>query len=260
MAPFAGKRVTEAAAPAMEPTVAARPLGSFGKAGVFSLSKHPGAGSGGVLTVESLDDLRALERARDELLQPSVLRDELVGVAVAMARETALRLNLVRPALRLMRSLGMEEEREGFRIALRAENLEKIIESAPELPPFDSWVQADMRNYRTARGSVARWYQSRRVARLSRDTARRVAGVRLLSGLPSVAPAVHDHLDQPLFRVPLLVRDREAAIVALERNGVTTGYMYDPPYDEYAPGYTEPSPDPEPARWWASHVLPIDPL
>ncbi|MGW0202726.1 hypothetical protein [Nonomuraea sp. NPDC003201] len=60
--------------------------------------------------------------------------------------------------------------------------------------------------------------------------------------------------------MPLLVRDRDAAITELERRGVATGYLYDPPYDDYAPAFTEPSPDPGPARWWARHVLPVDPV
>lgn len=257
---FTGKIVIEDVAHAMETSLGGRPLGTFGQAGVFSLSKHPGAGSGGVLAVDDPADLHALERARDLLLEPGVLRNELIAVASSMARQAALRLDLVRPALRLMRALGMQEEREGYRIALRGPDLDLALKQAPELPPFDPWVQADLHDYRTRRGPLARWYQSRRVAKVPRERARRVAGVRRLAELPCAAPAVREQVEQPLFRVPLLVRERDRAITELERNGVATGYLYDPPYDEYAPGFTEPSPEPEAARWWARHVLPVDPL
>jgi hypothetical protein len=64
-----------------------------------------------------------------------------------------------------------------------------------------------------------------------------------------------------LFRVPLLVEDRGAMIARLERRILSIGYIYDPPLDDYAgPEFAEPSPAPDVARWWASRVLPIDPL
>ncbi|MFG1686888.1 DegT/DnrJ/EryC1/StrS family aminotransferase [Nonomuraea sp. NPDC049269] len=257
---FTGKILIEDVAHAMETTVDGRPLGTFGQAGVFSLSKHPGAGSGGVLAVERVEDLRALVQARDALLEPGAFRAELLAVASSMARQAALRLDLVRPALRLSRLLGMEESREGYRIPLRPDELEAAMKQVPSLPPFDPWVRADLHDYRARRGALARWYQSRRLAKVPGERARRLAGVRMLAELPSVAAGVRDHLDQPLFRVPLLVRDRDAAIAALERRGVVTGYLYDPPYDDYAAAFTDPSPDPAPARWWARHALPVDPV
>ncbi|MFF4196573.1 DegT/DnrJ/EryC1/StrS family aminotransferase [Nonomuraea sp. NPDC001831] len=257
---FTGKILIEDVAHALETAPGGRPLGTFGQAGVFSLSKHPGAGSGGVLAVTDRADLQALERARDELLVPGALRADLFSVATSMARQAALRLDLVRPALALMRALGMQEEREGYRIALEPDALELALKQVPALPPFDPWVRADLAAYRARRGRLVRWYQSRRLAKVPGERARRLAGIARLAELPTVAPAVLDHLDQPLFRVPLLVRDRDAAVAELERRGVATGYLYDPPYDEYALGFTDASPDPGPARWWARHVLPVDPL
>ncbi|MGP3911020.1 DegT/DnrJ/EryC1/StrS family aminotransferase [Nonomuraea sp. 10N515B] len=257
---FAGKILIEDVAHAMETSVGGRPLGTLGEAGVFSLSKHPGAGSGGVLAVAREPDLRALERARDQLLVTGSWKADLIGVATSMARRAALKLDLVRPALALMRALGMQEEREGYRIPLDPDRLDAALKETPSLPPFDPWVRADLHDYRARRGAPARWYQSRRLAKVPADRGRRLAGVARLAELPTVAPAVRDNLDQPLFRVPLLVRDRDAAIAELERHGVATGYLYDPPYDDYAPAFTEPSPDPLPARWWARHVLPVDPV
>ncbi|MEO3801234.1 DegT/DnrJ/EryC1/StrS family aminotransferase [Nonomuraea sp. B1E8] len=255
-----GKILIEDVAHALESHVDGRPLGTFGQAGVFSLSKHAGAGSGGVLAVENASDMEALARARDELLAPGSSRADLMSVATSMARQAALRSNLVRPALALSRALGLHESREGYRIPLDPDGLRAALKQAPALPPFDPWVRADLHDYRRHRGRLVRWYRSRRLAQVPRTRDRRLAGVRRLAELPTVAPAVRDNLDQPLFRVPLLVRDRDAAIAELERHGVATGYLYDPPYDDYAPGYVEASPHPGPARWWARNVLPVDPL
>ncbi|WP_220183146.1 DegT/DnrJ/EryC1/StrS family aminotransferase [Sphaerisporangium album] len=261
-----GPVVIEDVAHAAETSVDGRPLGTFGVAGVFSLSKHAGAGSGGVLVVDGAADRRALEHERDLLLQPGVLRRDVLGVATSAARRLALRLDMARPAMLLARALGLQERREGYRIALRPDELRKAMGAAspgfaaPGLPPLDSWVRADLHDYRHARGSVSRWYQSRCLASLPRERDRRLAGVARLAELPTAAGAVRAHADQPLFRVPLLVADRDHAIAALERRGVPTGYLYDPPYDTYAEAFVEPSPDPEPARWWARHVLPVDPV
>ncbi|HLL37907.1 MAG TPA: DegT/DnrJ/EryC1/StrS aminotransferase family protein, partial [Streptomyces sp.] len=104
-----------------------------------------------------------------------------------------------------------------------------------------------------------------RLARLDGDLDRRRAGVAALSRSAWSSPALraltaHDGL-VPLFRVPLLVHDRDALVERLVGHGVVTGYVYDPPLDDYAgPEFTDPSPDPSAARWFASHVLPADPL
>ncbi|MEV5410316.1 DegT/DnrJ/EryC1/StrS family aminotransferase [Thermopolyspora sp. NPDC052614] len=255
-----GKILIEDVAHAMETTVGGQPLGTFGVAGVFSLSKHAGAGSGGVLAVEHEADYRALKRHRDLLLRPGSLRREVTSVLTSTARRTALRLNLVRPALALSRALGLEEEREGYRIDCRRRALSAALAETPRLPPFDAWVRADLHHYRDRNGALRRWYQCRRLLALPRERDARIAGVHRLAELPAAAEGVRLHADQPLFRVPLLVEDRDAAIATLERHGVATGYLYDPPYDDYLPGLVTPSPAPEVARWWARHVLPVDPL
>lgn len=260
VAAFAGKILIEDVAHAIETTVNGHPLGAFGVAGVFSLSKHAGAGSGGVIAVERPEDLRALKHDRDRLLQSGAFRKEIHTVLTSAGRHAALRLNMVRPALRAMRALGMEEEREGYRIAPRPMELLRAMEYAPQLPAFDSWVRADLHDYRARRGHLSSWYQSRRLRTLPRQRSRRIVGVSMLAALPTVAPAVRRHLDQPLFRVPLLVSDRDEAIAELERHGVATGYLYDPPYDSYLPEFISPSPKPEIAHWWGRHVLPVDPL
>jgi len=63
-----------------------------------------------------------------------------------------------------------------------------------------------------------------------------------------------------LLRVPLLVEGRDAVALELRRRGINVFFVYAPPLDEYAgPEFCEPSPLPEAARWWAAHILPIDP-
>ncbi|GII91478.1 DegT/DnrJ/EryC1/StrS family aminotransferase [Sinosporangium siamense] len=257
---FRHKVLIEDVAHAAETTVDGRPIGTFGLAGVFSLSKHAAAGSGGVLAVDSAADAKALAAERDRLLQPGSFRRELWSIATSMARHAALRLNMVRPALRIARMLGMEEEREGYRIALRAAELRSALPHAPALSPFNSWIRADLHDYAADRSRLARWYHRRKLAALPKQRDARLAGVQTLATLPSVAKGVRANLNQPLFRVPLLVEDRDRAIADLERRGVSTGYLYDPPYDDYAPGFAEASPSPQRARWWGAHVLPVDPV
>jgi hypothetical protein len=62
-----------------------------------------------------------------------------------------------------------------------------------------------------------------------------------------------------LLSVPLLIGDRDAVALKLRRRGINVFFVYAPPLDEYAgPEFCEPSPLPEPARWWATHVLPVE--
>jgi hypothetical protein len=59
----------------------------------------------------------------------------------------------------------------------------------------------------------------------------------------------------------LLVDDRPAMIAKLERRVLSTGYIYDPPLDDYAGReFAAASPAPEVARSWSSRVVPVDPL
>jgi hypothetical protein len=59
-------------------------------------------------------------------------------VATSTARQAALKLDLVRPALALMQRLGMAEERKGYRTALNVTGLAEALRLArrtgPSLP------------------------------------------------------------------------------------------------------------------------------
>ncbi|MFJ6855428.1 DegT/DnrJ/EryC1/StrS family aminotransferase [Streptomyces sp. NPDC091271] len=255
-----GVPLIEDAAHAIGSATGGRPVGSYGDAAAFSLSKHVGAKAGGFLAVADPSLRAPLERARDALLDPARLTAEL-AYAVRPYAESAVRgLRLAPAAWWALRLLGLQE-RDGIRMPLRPAELRQALGASPSLEAFHSWVRVDMHDYRIAPGRS----RVRRVARLlagldERLAAHRTGTERLLATrwappVPAGAPV------QPLFRVPLLVADRDAAVAALSRRRITVGYLYDPPLDTYAgPAFTDPSPAPAEAAWFARHALPVDPL
>lgn len=253
-----GIPLLEDAAHAIGSTVAGQPVGTFGDASVFSLSKHTGAKTGGFLTVADPALRAALERARDELLEPARLSAELAYGLRPYAEAGVRGLRLVGAARATLRLLGLQE-REDIRMELRPGELKRAQSAAPALADFHSWIRVDMHDYRRRPGGLRLRRTERLLARLENRLADHRAGVQVLSAtrwaLPRPGPA------QPLFRVPLLVEDRDAAIAALARRRITVGYLYDPPLDAYAGElFTDPSPAPGPAAWFARHALPVDPL
>jgi len=95
---------------------------------------------------------------------------------------------------------------------------------------------------------------------LERDRKERIAGVLRLRALDGVAPAAREGDPLPLLRVPFLIEDRDAMALALRRRGINVYFVYAPTLDEYSgPEFCEPSALPEAARWWATHILPVDP-
>ncbi|GII96810.1 DegT/DnrJ/EryC1/StrS family aminotransferase [Sinosporangium siamense] len=254
----------EDAAHALQTTVADAPIGTFGAAGVFSLSKHAGAAPGGVIAMSSPSQRPALLEMREQWSTARYRAVELTALFKAMARNALAGSMFSRHAWHMARALNMIEHREGHRIALRraalAARLSASASSSSGPGTLNSWIQADNHHYRMTAGILVENYALRRLKALDLQRERRLAGVARLAGLPTAAAAVRDHVDQPLFRVPLLVEERERAITELRRQGVIIGYIYDPPFDDYARDLTEPSPSPQAARWWAQHVLPIDPI
>lgn len=253
-----GIPLIEDAAHAIGSEVARRPVGTFGDASVFSLSKHTGAKTGGFLAVADPALRPALERARDELLEPARLSAEISYGLRPYAEAGVRGLRLVRAARATQRLLGLEE-REDIRMELRPGELKQAMSAAPALADFHSWIRVDMHDYRLRPGGLRLRRTQRLLTRLDQRLAAHLAGTRRLSAtewaLPRPGPA------QPLFRVPLLVEDRDAAIAALARRRITVGYLYDPPLDAYAGEvFTDPSPAPAPAAWFARHALPVDPL
>jgi hypothetical protein len=252
-----GIPLLEDAAHAIGSEAGGRPVGTWGDASVFSLSKHTGAKTGGFLAFADPALRAELAAARDELLLPARAAAELAYLVRPYAEATVRGLRLVRAAHATLRMLG-RQEREEIRMPLRADELKQALAAAPGLAPFHSWVRVDMHDYRLGAGPGRLRRTGRLLSRLDATLAAHRSGTeRLLAGEWGAAGAGPV---QPLFRVPLLVADRDAAIAALARRRIVTGYLYDPPLDSYAGElFTDPSPAPEPAAWFARHALPVDP-
>ncbi|WP_037891009.1 DegT/DnrJ/EryC1/StrS family aminotransferase [Streptomyces viridochromogenes] len=259
-----GIPLIEDAAHAIGTHVDGQPIGTFGTAAAFSLSKHVAATAGGFLAVDGARTRRELELLRDDLLTPRRLRADLATTLRPLARSTVRTLHLVRPVWRTMRRLDLLE-RDDFRMALHAPRLAGSARRAPSLAAYEPWVRVDLHGFRSRHGAFVRGQLELRMALLDGDLTRRRAGVALLSGTAWATRALREGAapDGPpsLFRVPLLVHDRDALLERLVNHGMVAGYVYDPPLDDYAGAeFAEPSPDPSAARWFAAHTLPADPL
>ncbi|CAL9455322.1 UDP-4-amino-4-deoxy-L-arabinose--oxoglutarate aminotransferase [Streptomyces sp. enrichment culture] len=259
----------EDAAHAIGSEIGGRPVGAWGDASVFSLSKHVGAQAGGMLAVADPGLREALAKSCEDLLLPQRATAE-AAYAVRPYAEAAVRaLRLRRAAWATMRLLGLAE-REGIRMPLRPRELARAVAAAPDLGAHDPWVRVDMHDYRLRSGRLRLARIGRRLDRLDEVLAACRTGTELLLATCWAPPAARGATGrrarppdraQPLFRVPLLVADRDAAITALARRGIVVGYLYDPPLDDYAgEEFTDVSPAPEGARWFARHALPVDPL
>ncbi|WP_425588010.1 DegT/DnrJ/EryC1/StrS family aminotransferase [Streptomyces prasinosporus] len=254
-----GIPLLEDAAHAIGGEVGGRPVGAWGDASVFSLSKHVGAQAGGILSCADPQLRTALREAGDRLLTPWRATSEL-AYAVRPYAEAAVRGPGLRRAARAgMRLLGLTE-RDGIRMPLRPDALSRAVGSAPDLAAHDPWVRVDMHTYRLESGPLRLRRIRRRLERLDEVLEAYREGAELLLASRWARPRDGSGA-QPLFRVPLLVADRDAAIAALARRGIVVGYLYDPPLDDYAgEAFTDPSPAPGAARWFARHALPVDPL
>ncbi|GGT18510.1 hypothetical protein GCM10010259_48430 [Streptomyces daghestanicus] len=252
----------EDAAHAIGGEVGGRPVGTWGDASFFSLSKHVGAHAGGILAVADPGVRDLLAQACEDLLAPRRTTAEL-AYAVRPYAEAAVRgLGLRRAAWAVLRRLGTAE-REEIRMPLRPEALARAVAAAPGLDAHDPWVRVDMHDYRRRGGRFRLARVARHLDRLDEVLAACRAGTELLLATDWAYARYADRppAARPLFRVPLLVADRDAAAAALARRGIVVGYLYDPPLDDYAGAdFTDPSPAPEAARWFARHALPVDPL
>jgi hypothetical protein len=254
-----GVVLVEDAAHALHTEVAGRPIGSFGVASVFSLSKHA-AGVGGVVALADGDRRDEVVRLRDRLVSERPLR---VRTSEALRPRLLPPLDRIglRAPLRFARRRLTRGERREYRMPLRPKQLRSAIAAAPAIDPFDSWVRVDKHDYRLAQREEALARTVERLRSREDDRAARIEGTKRLRQLAAAAPAVRAGEPQALFRVPLLVDDRAAAGASLEAAGHPLHYVFDPPLDDYAgEEFVDRSPVPELARWWASHVLPVDPL
>jgi hypothetical protein len=252
-----GVLLIEDAAHAIQSDCDGRPIGAFGDAAAFSLAKHVG-GVGGILAFTDPARRPELLRLRDEITVPRPVVRRAGEAARPTVRSVLGALQLRRPILRSREMLGLVE-RSGHRMPLRAQALRAAGATAPGLDRFEPWVRFDLHGYRMGHPPSS---LRRTLARLrGLDLDPRLEGVLRLQAHEAVAPAVADRPPQPLFRVPLLVENRDTLVADLRRRGIYVDYIYDPPLDDYATkDFAEPSPQQEAAGWWARHVLPVDPL
>ncbi|MEW1547337.1 DegT/DnrJ/EryC1/StrS family aminotransferase [Streptomyces tsukubensis] len=253
-----GIPLIEDCAHAIGTSVGGRLVGTFGEASTYSLGKHLGARTGGILSIADPSQRRALEAARDELLSSGSFLSEL-AYGIRPYLETAVRgLRLTSLAWAVVRMLGMEERGPEIRMPLRAARLVEALNHTPSLLPFNDWVKVDMHDYRMRPGPLRLRRTERMLAEL--DTllrAYREGTAKLLASRWAIS---RPGPVQPLFQVPLLVEDREGTRELLHRNRINTGYLYDPPLDVYAAAFTEHSRTPEAAEWFGRHAMPADPL
>jgi len=252
-----GIPLIEDAAHALETDIDGRPVGSFGTVSAFSLSKHF-PGRGGVLAFGREVSRRDIARLRDRLTLPRPIGNGAVGLARSAARARLETLHLTR-GLDRARHLTHPVRLAPWRVPLRASRLEHA-RSSGDLGQFDAWMATGYPDYRMRQrpGYLKRTLGNLRS--LGRDREERTAGVLRLRALDAVAPAARAGDPLPLLRVPLLIEDRDAVALELRRRGINVFFVYAPPLDEYAgPEFCEPSPLPEAARWWATHILPVDP-
>lgn len=260
-----GIALVEDVAHAIETEVDGAPLGTFGAAAAFSLSKHVDAHCGGVLAVADPNLRREAQRVRDEVLVERSRKRRFVDRAKPAAK-ALLQATGVMGHLRARREAAAARysERPGgsHRMELAPDALRQAVAGGASLAGFNRWVRVDRHDYPVRPGAADLHRILARLRGLESDRERRLRGVELMQReLATLTPAIAEGPPRPLFRVPVLVADREAAMAALARNGALVRYIYDLPLDDYAGAeFMTPSPAPAPARWWVRHALPIDPL
>jgi hypothetical protein len=252
-----GIPLIEDAAHALETEVEGRPIGSFGTAALFSLSKHL-PGRGGVLAVADTVDPADVVRLRDRLMRPTPMTRRATGLVRTAVRPGVEALHLRQLVERARHELRPVKPT-AWRIPLREPELVQAMHSRG-LDAFEPWMDAGYPDFRLRqRSSVLR----RTLACLrdvESDRERRIAGVLRLRELEAIAPAARVGGPLPLLRAPLLVENRDLVALELRRRRIKVYFVYAPPLDEYAGAqFLEPSPTPEAASWWAEHCLPIDP-
>jgi hypothetical protein len=247
----------EDAAHALETEVDGRPIGSFGAVSAFSLSKHL-PGRGGVLAFDREVSRRDVTGLRDRLMLPRPIGNRAAGLARSAAKASLERFHLVR-GLDRVRHLTHPVRSVPWRVPLRAPRLEHA-RSSGELDQFNVWMETAYPDYRMRQRSSQLKRTLGGLRDLARDREERIAGMLRLRALDAVAPAAREGDPRPLLRVPLLIEDRDAVALELRRRDINVYFLYAPPLDEYSgPEFCEPSPLPEAARWWATHILPVDP-
>jgi hypothetical protein len=252
-----GIPLIEDAAHALETDVDGCPVGGFGAVSAFSLSKHF-PGRGGVLAIDREISRGDVTRLRDRFMLPRPMGNGAVGIARSSARAQLETLHLTR-GLDRARRLTNPVKPAPWRVPLRAPLLEHA-RSSGDLGQFNAWMETGYPDYRMRQRSSYLKRTLGSLRHLGRDREERIAGVLRLRALDALAPAAGEGDPLALLRAPLLVEDRDAVALELRRRGINVFFVYAPPLDEYAgPEFCEPCAVPDAARWWATHILPVDP-
>jgi hypothetical protein len=252
-----GIPLIEDAAHALQSEAGGRPVGTFGDVAAFSLTKHfPGAG--GVLALADPTRRSELEGMLAEATTERPLRRRAAD-ELRSASRMALNALPFGGAIRHARQARQAVRRTAWRMPLRPTALREAL-AAGDLSRFDQWMTIGAPDYRMPLPEARLERTIGYLRDLARDRRHRTEGVERLRELEPAASGTRDGPARALLRVPLLVEDRDATATELQRRGLRVYFLYAPPLDDYAPGFTEPSPEPAVARHWASHVLPVDPL
>jgi dTDP-4-amino-4,6-dideoxygalactose transaminase len=253
-----GIPLIEDAAHALETEVGAQPVGTFGDVAAFSLSKHV-PGVGGVLAFADEARRSELVRLCAEMTIGRPPHRQLADQTKWVTR-TALDILPLGGPVRRARQRRRDLRRTAWRIPLRPTELQEALATG-DLGRMDPWMTLAYPDYRMPQRPRLLERTLSYLRNLEQDSARRRRGVERLRELDAAASATRDGTVHPLLRVPLLVEERDTVAAELQRQGLKVYFLYAPPLDEYAgPAFTEPSPDPGVAKWWADHVLPVDPL
>jgi hypothetical protein len=256
-----GIPLIEDAAQALESEVEGRAVGSFGDLAVFTLSKHVGAPAGGILAFRDGSLRPTFEAALADVTASRPRLRQLADLTLPKLEAFVRKRGMVRPGRHIARLMGQLPREAGDRIPLDNRSLATAMFSGQSLPQFDAWLSWDLPAYRMQVPLQLLSDALRRLYALGSDRRRRADGVRQLAEHPGVAGRVRSASSNGLLAVPLFLEERDRARAELAARGIPVRYVYDPPLDDYAPPeLLEPSSDPTTARWWAGHVLPVDPL
>lgn len=236
--------IVEDACQALDAETGSMRVGAIGAFGVFSFGKHLRQPSGGMLVCRDGATREALARKRDAELRAPRLPLRFRRIA-----------RFVRRRLRPPRC--------GHRVHYDPDRLRAALRRAPSLDAFDAWLRPDLPGYRQRPDGAAIAKAEDALEGVAADRAARLAGGRTLAALGlTPVPAIEAARSGPLWRFPLLVRNREPLRAALVAAGLTVNCIYDPPlHDCIEPGVFERcGEDREGALLWSRHVLPVDPL
>lgn len=256
-----GLVLIEDAAHAFDSRVGGRRIGTFGRASVFSLNKFIGI-PGGVVTFaeEGERDVLAL-RAVSELRRSPTFSHETPHRLGALLSGAGYPTRLMSWLGRMYeRATPNRERRVGHRMRYTVAEVRDAQRAGGGLDAFDQWVRMDNPAFRSWPLAQSIRMSHHRLLASDGIRQRRIEGARKLLDLGLTLPQVRFPTDSAPLRVPLFVRDREAAIVRLVERGLRVEYVYDPPFDEYAPDLVERLPPTPEARMWSRDVLPVNPL